>query len=224
VWEELKMPRTRRCGFTLIELLAVIAIIALLSAILFPVFAGAHEAARRTTCLSNLRQLATAHHLYVQEYDEVLPAWFLPGPNGLITWPIFCRGYYRSPQILHQGFVPPVEMIQPPCSADYAMLTWGPGGDGTPYAPHSRWPGSVWLKGGALQPMRLAEVRRPAETAQFADGFTCIEGTAIDSQHRDSALLVAFVDGHARRVSHREWWQVDRDKRGFFYHFGSADR
>jgi prepilin-type N-terminal cleavage/methylation domain-containing protein/prepilin-type processing-associated H-X9-DG protein len=218
------MRRTCRRGFTLIELLTVIAIIALLSAILFPVFAQAREAARRTTCLSNLRQLVTAHHLYVQDYDEVLPTWFLPSPNGLIAWPTFLRGYYRSPQILRQGFVPPADMIQPPCPADYAMLTWGPGGDGTSYAPYSRWPGSVWSQGEAPRPMRLAEVRRPAQTAQFADGFTCIDETAIDSQHQNYALQVAFVDGHARRVSHREWWQIDQDAQGFFYHFGAADR
>jgi prepilin-type N-terminal cleavage/methylation domain-containing protein len=213
-----------RRGFSLIELLTVMALMALLSAILFPVFARAREAARRTTCLSNLRQLVTAHHLYTQEYDETLPAWFLPAEHGLITWPVFFRSYLQSTQILRQGFTPPAEMIQPPCLADYALLSWGPRGDDSTGSPHSRWPGSVWLKGEPPQPMRLAEVRRPAETAQFADGFTCVEGTAIDSQHQESALLVAFVDGHARRVSRREWWQIDHDSQGYFYHFGAADR
>jgi prepilin-type N-terminal cleavage/methylation domain-containing protein/prepilin-type processing-associated H-X9-DG protein len=214
----------RRSGFTLIELLIVVAVVASLAAILFPVFAQAREAACRTTCLSNLRQLITAHHLYVQDYDEVLPAWFLPGASGLITWPVFFRGYYRDPRILRQGFVPPVEMIQPPCLADYALLTWGPTGDGTRYDPYSRWPGSVRRQGEAPRPMRLAEVRRPAETAQFADGFTCVEETAIDSQHQNDGLQVAFVDGHARRVSHQEWWQIDRDEHGYFRHFAAADR
>ena len=218
------MRRSHSRGFSLSELLVVVAVIALLSAVLFPVFAQAREAARRTTCLSNLRQLVTAHHLYVQDYDEVLPAWFLPGTNALVTWPAHLRGYYRDWWILHQGFVPPTEMIRPPCVADYALLAWGPTGDGSSYDPHSRWPGSVWRAGEAPRPMRLAEVRRPAETAQFADGFTCIEATAIDSQHGNNALQVAFVDGHARRVSHPEWWQVDRDEQGYFYHFGSADR
>ncbi|MFN3653018.1 MAG: prepilin-type N-terminal cleavage/methylation domain-containing protein [Armatimonadota bacterium] len=59
----------RRRGFTLIELLVVIAIIAILAAILFPVFAQAREAARKTTCLSNLKQLGTATQLYVQDHD-----------------------------------------------------------------------------------------------------------------------------------------------------------
>ena len=61
-------------GFTLIELLVVIAIIAILAAILFPVFARAREAARKATCLSNLKQLALAAIMYAQDYDEVLPA------------------------------------------------------------------------------------------------------------------------------------------------------
>ena len=61
----------RRHGFTLIELLVVIAIIAILAAILFPVFAKAREKARQASCLSNTRQLATAIIAYSQDYDEV---------------------------------------------------------------------------------------------------------------------------------------------------------
>jgi len=64
----------RNRGFTLIELLVVIAIIAILAAILFPVFARAREAARKATCLSNLKQIALACLMYAQDYDEVLPA------------------------------------------------------------------------------------------------------------------------------------------------------
>lgn len=60
-------------GFTLIELLVVIAIIAILAAILFPVFASARQSARQTACLSNLRQIGSAIHMYIQEYDGVLP-------------------------------------------------------------------------------------------------------------------------------------------------------
>lgn len=63
----------RRKGFTLIELLVVIAIIAILAAILFPVFAQAREKARQMGCLSNTKQIGTAVMMYVQDYDETFP-------------------------------------------------------------------------------------------------------------------------------------------------------
>src|SRR5579862_4228664 len=63
----------RRSAFTLIELLVVIAIIAILAAILFPVFAQAREAARATSCLSNVKQLNTCVQMYIQDYDETIP-------------------------------------------------------------------------------------------------------------------------------------------------------
>lgn len=68
--------RGRQFGFTLIELLVVIAIIAILAAILFPVFARAREAARRTSCKSNLRQIGLSVGMYAQDYDERLPGGF----------------------------------------------------------------------------------------------------------------------------------------------------
>jgi len=67
------MNNYRRNAFTLIELLVVIAIIAILAAILFPVFATAREKARQTTCASNLKQIGLAFVQYVSDYDEVTP-------------------------------------------------------------------------------------------------------------------------------------------------------
>jgi prepilin-type N-terminal cleavage/methylation domain-containing protein/prepilin-type processing-associated H-X9-DG protein len=62
----------KRSAFTLIELLVVITIIAILAAILFPVFAQAHEKVRQTACLSNMKQILTAEQMYAQDYDEML--------------------------------------------------------------------------------------------------------------------------------------------------------
>jgi len=82
----------RSIGFTLIELLVVIAIIAILAAILFPVFAKAREKARQTSCLSNMKQLALATLMYVSDYDE------------------------RYPQTLHLGSDPHIDVyVNPDC-------------------------------------------------------------------------------------------------------------
>lgn len=121
-----------RRAFTLIELLVVIAIIAILAAILFPVFARARENARRTSCLSNVKQMGLAMMQYVQDYDETLPLsyYFLPVgtpatqlPDGniwadgssagvLIYWPQLIFPYHKSNQIFwcpsHKFFNPGV--------------------------------------------------------------------------------------------------------------------
>jgi len=74
----------RPSGFTLIELLVVIAIIAILAAILFPVFAQAKDAAKKTQCLSNLKQLGTSFHLYSADADDKMPS---PGGGTRIVDP-----------------------------------------------------------------------------------------------------------------------------------------
>jgi len=80
------MSSHRPRGFTLIELLVVIAIIAILAAILFPVFAQAREAARTTACRSNLKQVGNAMMMYVQDYDGTYPYWGGFTVGGYIFW------------------------------------------------------------------------------------------------------------------------------------------
>jgi len=89
-------------GFTLIELLVVIAIIAILAAILFPVFAQAREQARRTSCLSNVKQLNTSVQMYIQDYDESIPLAASSDPAGanFFTWQDSVQPYAKSYQIV----------------------------------------------------------------------------------------------------------------------------
>jgi len=96
----------KRHGFTLIELLVVIAIIAILAAILFPVFARARAQARQASCLSNLKQIGLASKMYTSDYDErCVPMWAFgvgaPGePVGRLWWTTLIQPYTKNEQLL----------------------------------------------------------------------------------------------------------------------------
>ncbi len=104
-----------RSGFTLIELLVVIAIIAILAAILFPVFGRARENARRTACLSNMKQVGLGLMQYVQDYDEMTPKGRPPGgavvnfgePNAQGAYLSLLTPYTKSFQIYACPSAPP---------------------------------------------------------------------------------------------------------------------
>src|SRR5205085_1776715 len=92
--------RCRNMGFTLIELLVGIAVTAILTALLLPVFASARENARQTVCMSNLRQLGGAVILYQQDYDEKYPPYYTvpnydPKTAFNRTWPGMLQPYTR---------------------------------------------------------------------------------------------------------------------------------
>jgi len=91
--------RRSRMGFTLIELLVVIAIIAILAAILFPVFARAREKARQTSCLSNQKQIALATLMYAQDYDEMWCPAVTANAGGTYTAFHLLEPYVKNAQI-----------------------------------------------------------------------------------------------------------------------------
>lgn len=95
------VSRVQRRAFTLIELLVVIAIIAILAAILFPVFARARENARRTSCQSNLKQIGLGVKMYVQDYDEKFPLTFSTPTSATVRLYIFqeLHPYLKSTQL-----------------------------------------------------------------------------------------------------------------------------
>ena len=92
--------RLYESGFTLIELLVVIAIIAILAAILFPVFGRARENARRSSCQSNMKQLGLGLQMYIQDYDEVAPNALHYNGTTQISWRQIIQPYTKSTQIV----------------------------------------------------------------------------------------------------------------------------
>jgi prepilin-type N-terminal cleavage/methylation domain-containing protein len=184
------LPRYRSCrlaaaaGFTLIELLVVIAILALLAALLFPMLAQARHAARRSTCLSNLKQLGVAFTLYANDYDETLPeaggsttavaAWIdydSPGQRGGI-YP-YVRQFSRSgPSVYRCPNGRPDTSAYTSVSSTYAMNDY-----------LRRWHG-VYSQAVPQEPLALSQIEQPAHTillfaaTQHPDGWSNRNGSA----------------------------------------------
>jgi prepilin-type N-terminal cleavage/methylation domain-containing protein/prepilin-type processing-associated H-X9-DG protein len=212
-------------AFTLVELLVVVALMAVLGALFFPVLAQVREGARRTACLSNLRQIAGAHSLYVQDWDERLPSWRLLPPRNpagsgeMLLWPAFLGSYFGSPGITRDrsAGVPPTPFRQGEPLAEYVLLTWQSTGDkDLPTDPYVRWPGP---------PLTRDQVVWPSKTIQWMDGWTAPHRTQGETGRHGVGGNVAFVDGHARWMSTQAFWRVEWDRRGYFWlYHGCADR
>lgn len=169
----MKRHSTETRAFTLIELLVVIAIIAILAAILFPVFAQAREKARQTSCLSNLKQISMGELMYVQDYDETFSPTNETSPAGVsgnTGWPNLIDSYVKAG-------VPKGTVIGDPRSVfvcpNFAVSDIGPA---TQSRPNSSYVGNRLLMAalgsfpGAGSPTSLAAVTYPAQTVLFAEG------------------------------------------------------
>jgi prepilin-type N-terminal cleavage/methylation domain-containing protein/prepilin-type processing-associated H-X9-DG protein len=153
----------KRHGFTLIELLVVIAIIAILAAILFPVFARAREKARQASCQSNLKQIALGELMYVQDYDERSHGPVAAGTNWAFVGGGGCSGCFHR---YESGALPTTtpgnrwEPIQP--YLKNRQIWW------CPSQPDDAWRSYGWGRGGENR--KLAAFVHPAMTVMFADG------------------------------------------------------
>jgi len=188
------VKETRRRGFTLIELLVVIAIIAILAAILFPVFARAREAARTSSCLSNTKQLGTATAMYMQDYDGVsfrspwnavgsLPWWDLLTPytknRAIGVCPSYSGGY----------------------NASYpSQLTPG-NNNGRPF-------GYMWSEHFHSNGINEAAIQRPADAGIMSEGNFAVNGwtwVTISNRSRPGGLHndgvnFLYADFHSKYV------------------------
>jgi prepilin-type N-terminal cleavage/methylation domain-containing protein/prepilin-type processing-associated H-X9-DG protein len=105
-----RIEKPKTAAFTLIELLVVIAIIAILAAILFPVFARARENARRSSCMSNLKQIGLGAMMYVQDFDEKYPMGYYSHTAATpLGWQALLAPYAKSTQV----FICPSSTVQP---------------------------------------------------------------------------------------------------------------
>ncbi|HWD39015.1 MAG TPA: prepilin-type N-terminal cleavage/methylation domain-containing protein [Fimbriimonas sp.] len=221
------MLRGRIGGFTLIELLVVIAIIAILAAILFPVFAQAKEAAKRAACLSNTRQIGTSMLLYVNDYDDVFPSVYEDHAAQVWydSWDLLLP-YTKSLDIFYcpdrhdHGCGGDWNLDDPTRCIGYGY-NWGPYQDFTPGE----------FEGGLLNPYFWTEesegatgrsgteIVAPAQTFAFGDthdrtwytdsistGLTTFTGTSNSQLVHGGRFNMNYVDGHAKNSPWKFGW------------------
>lgn len=200
------MRFTRPRAFTLIELLVVIAIIAILAAILFPVFAKAREKARQSSCNANVKQLTLAALQYVQDYDETMPVHV----SGSALLPTLLQPYLKSGQILS-------------CPSRPDISYSGAINDSTVAYGYNYWMSRYYYADATL-----AAISKPAETLLFAEtggvdtqsvgyylcypsyygavanrtqatyGFDVPTAAARLTDRHNEGLNIGFVDGHVK--------------------------
>ena len=218
---------SQKRAFTLIELLVVIAIIAILAAILFPVFAQARAKARGIACLSNVKQIGTAMMMYVQDYDETTPS----ARGGGWEWWTEMVPYMKSTDLLMCPDRPisgarTQGALNSTCVSGLYQLkgypgygyNWGPihyrgGGLLGPSTPVPV--GTGCASGGSYHTgTSIASIDSPAEMFAFGDTYDTPRATvaisfAMDNfngnansqmRHQQGFMNMAFTDGHAKAV------------------------
>jgi prepilin-type N-terminal cleavage/methylation domain-containing protein/prepilin-type processing-associated H-X9-DG protein len=192
-----------RAGFTLIELLVVIAIIAILAAILFPVFARAREKARQTSCVSNLKQLGLAVIMYTQDYDETYSmSLYLAGTQAYSMYHVHMP-YMKNTQI----FQCPTERDAITAAQIIGLgIPLAPGFTGCSYnfnyAVFEDGPNNVLTQADDAV-VTEGQVGKPAETAGMYDGDLMLSPTPFDSPvvaRHNFTVNCNFLDGHAKTV------------------------
>jgi prepilin-type N-terminal cleavage/methylation domain-containing protein/prepilin-type processing-associated H-X9-DG protein len=181
-----------RKGFTLIELLVVIAIIAILAAILFPVFAKAREKARQTSCLSNLKEISLAMLMYAQDYDERLTKCRMgdPAGGGWQSPPTTCWRWYEeiAPYIKNTQIL---SCPSYPGQGAFGFLGYG-----------------LNLAIGGADHLPLAQIAKPSETlllcdinGDFVEWLPSFAGNPCNGNaplRHNGGLNIAWCDGHAK--------------------------
>ncbi len=208
---------SNRRGFTLIELLVVIAIIAILAAILFPVFARAREKARQASCQSNLKQLVLALNMYTSDTEETFPPNYhvtgspvtleggrVVNAGGALFWMQEIYPYVKNGGIFNCPTHPGL----------WNGYYW----DIEPHYGYNRWLGRYHPKStlsGSGEPTRVAYVKAPAETPAIMDGvyyLACPDSTdnglynaALPCALHQGFAGMSFVDGHVKAVKVEDW-------------------
>ena len=192
-----------RKGFTLIELLVVIAIIAILAAILFPVFAKAREKARQTSCLSNMKQLGLAQLQYCQDYDEVL----VPNATAVYT--------YLAPDGTVINISPPSAMLWMYLIYPYVknVQVFNCPSHSNEWSPSAYDASFGYGKNEFLGGRSLAQCYSPADTILCCDsdyylsdwdvtadpdGSTGSDNATMPAARHNNGANFSFVDGHSK--------------------------
>lgn len=187
-------------GFTLIELLVVIAIIAILAAILFPVFAKAREKARQATCTYNQKQIANAMEMYTQDYDDTYPPVGC-GPDALVFYNTGTMDYSLWPynpyyQVLIFPYVKNFNVFMCP-NTDYTTPAKSFGYDYSinffiSFGLDYRYPNGI-------RGVPVSAIPKPAGTLLICDSYAASIGNVMYIRFRHThGFVIAFCDGHIK--------------------------